>query len=119
MTRVRAFRLLPWLIRAVIPHGRIGSYVLFIRAEPAYVGRSDTDLRRRLLEHAASRRGDFFTYDVHGCPLHAYQSECSLFHNLAGRITNSIHPSAPAFSHVRCDFCGSQLPRVLSGRLSI
>lgn len=50
----RLYRLSPWLIRALIPVGYIGTYKLFRlgETEPIYVGRSDTCLRNRLLRHA-------------------------------------------------------------------
>lgn len=88
----RRFRLSPWLVRALIPDGVIGVYVLWSPTAPVYVGRSDTSLRRRLLEHARTWPDVFFAFDVAFSPEDAYRMECCLFHALGDRTTNIDHP---------------------------
>lgn len=52
---LRPFPYTEGMVRLVVPPATIGAYLLLRdeggRAVPMYVGRSDTDLRRRLLEH--------------------------------------------------------------------
>ena len=117
MSAQRAYQLRPWLVRALIPAAHIGSYVLYRRMVPTYVGRSDTDPRRRLLEHAAAGRGDYFTFDVHPSSWHAFQVECSLYHGVEGHLGNRIHPDVPSFTDSQCPFCRAQLHQVLDNRL--
>lgn len=105
----RALGLRPWLVRALIPPQRIGTYVLYTaRGRPLYIGRSDTDIRRRLLWHCSNRSGAYFTYDVHPSPASAYDVECALFHLLAAQVSNRIHPDRPDFHPTACAFCLSE-----------
>lgn len=102
----RLLRLRPWLVRALIPPQYIGTYVLYTSTGvPSYIGRSDTDLRRRLLRHCTNRRGVYFTYDVHNSPLNAYEIECALFHTLTPDISNRIHPDRPTYQRASCVYC--------------
>jgi hypothetical protein len=118
MNRARLLQLRPWLVRAVVPAGLLGTYVLHRDVEPYYVGRSDTDLRRRLLQHCEAGLANYFSYDVHRSPQTAFDVECSLFHALAGVLANAIHPGAPDRSGARCPFCPDQLRDVLEGRVT-
>jgi hypothetical protein len=113
--RPRRYRLRPWLVRSLIPVGQTGSYVLYRSGRPVYAGRSDTDLRRRLLAHAASARADYFTYDVHHNPAMAYSAECLHFHLLDRPIDNVIHPAHPAGESGPCSYCA---PAIEAGRLT-
>lgn len=118
MTRRRLYRLHPWLVRALIPPDRVGSYILYRAAFPIYVGRSDTDLRRRLLQHAEAGTAEYFSYDVHPSPSHAHRAECSLFHAADGPLTNCIHPDAPDYLDIQCSFCSASLHEVPDNRLT-
>ena len=118
MNRSRLMQLRPWLVRAVVPAGLLGTYVLHRDAEPFYVGRSDIDLRGRLLQHCAAGLADYFSYDVHRTAQTAFDVECSLWHALAGPLANAIHPDAPDGSGARCPFCPAQLRDVIEGRLA-
>jgi hypothetical protein len=113
----RLLELTPWLIRAVLPRTRIGTYVLFGVEGPSYVGRSDTDLRRRLLEHSSSARAPYFSYEVHTDPLQAFEVECGLFHALKPQLTNAIHPDRPAYSNRLCPFCPATFQAIVGHRL--
>lgn len=117
MNRERALRLSSWLIRAIIPARLIGTYVLYRQGSPVYIGRSDTDLRRRLLEHSARARGDYFTYDVHHTSTQAFEVECSLFHALRPALTNVLHPDRPDYGTEMCPFCPDSLASILNARL--
>ncbi|GIH28488.1 hypothetical protein Aph01nite_67980 [Acrocarpospora phusangensis] len=110
-------RLARWVIRAVIPVGLIGTYILHRGSSPVYVGRSDTDLRRRLLEHSARARGEYFSYDVHYTSEQAFEVECSLFHALRPALTNVLHPDRPNHLTSPCPFCLDTLGDVLGNRL--
>lgn len=114
--RERAYALTSWMVRALIPEARIGSYVLIDSGEPVYVGRSDTCLRRRLLQHAHRQRAEYFAYNVHHTRIQAYTMECALYHALTPQIRNRIHPDSPDRAVVRCSFCRPEwaLPRLAS-----
>lgn len=95
----------------------MGSYILYRATFPIYVGRSDTDLRRRLLQQAGPGTAEYFGYDAHPSPSHAYRAECSLFHAADGPLVNRIHPDAPDHLGVDCSFCSTGLHEVLDNRL--
>jgi len=102
----QVLRLHPWLVRALIPPRVIGTYVIYsVSGRAPYVGRSDTDIRRRLLRHCADQRGDYFTYGVQLSAVGAYDVECALFHLLAPGVSNRIHPDRPDFHPTPCAFC--------------
>lgn len=107
--RPRLYRLVPWLVRALIPPGQIGSYTLYQRtgtqAQVSYVGRSDTDLQRRLLTHAQRRIGAYFEFDVHKTREQAYTAESAAYHALQGETSNCVHPATPAGAAMVCPFC--------------
>ncbi|MDR6909061.1 hypothetical protein J2W54_000488 [Rhodococcus fascians] len=119
MATMRPWQLRPWLIRAVIPQAQIGTYSLYKNGVVIYVGRSDTDLRRRLVEHALTHRADYFTYDVHRTVQHAFESECSLFHGWKGTLTNLIHPATPGYTEHTCPFCPHTIASVLANRIHL
>lgn len=103
----RAYRLRPWLVRALIPARRTGSYVLFAGNRATYAGRSDTDLSRRLVGHARAGSADYFDFDVHPTRERAFIAECAIFHLLVGtaHARNVLHPATPAGSDIFCPFC--------------
>jgi hypothetical protein len=110
-TRKRLFALQPWLVRAVIPPARAGSYLLYRRERLTYIGRSDSDLRRRLVAHAHAHRADYFEFDVHSDARRAFDTECGLFHACVGSTTNLNHPASPAGISLRCFICGASVNR--------
>lgn len=118
MTGRRRFSLRPWLIRALIPSHRVGTYVLSHDTHVVYIGRSDTDLRRRLIEHARNRGPSiYFTYAIHRSSLLAYDDECSLFHAVGDSATNMAHPQSPAGTTAPCGFCQVNLAATRRDRL--
>lgn len=117
MTTLRLLRLRPWVVRAMIPDQVIGTYVLFRHGTEHYIGRSDTCLRRRLLAHCATTRGEYFTYDVHPTPELAFDMECSLFHTHRHHLTNVLHLDRPDHQSPKCPFCPDTLASTLKSRL--
>ena len=118
MSAARRYRLAGWLIRALIPVGVIGTYVLWTRDRPFYIGRSDTDLRRRLTQHAAIYRDAYFSYDLHWDAREAFAVECSLFHAMAGSLANLVHPAQPHHKPATCPFCRDEWTHDRSHRLT-
>ena len=112
--RGRAFRLVPWVVRAVIPPGLPGSYILSDGQSPIYAGRSDTDVRARLLVHARERNGLYFAYDVHPGSWQAFLAESAAFHLLDGTSSNEIHPARPFGEELDCPFCPTSIRRALN-----
>ncbi len=104
-THHRLFKLEPWLVRAVIPQGKIGVYVLYISGKPVYAGRSDEDLRSRLVAHASVKRAEYFGFGLYSDASRAFDIECALFHALEPCTTNLIHPASPKGSGRICVVC--------------
>ena len=103
----RLFSLEPWLIRAIVPPGLVGAYLLYRHERPVYAGRSDSDLRTRLMSHAYNNRADYFDFDVQPDPRRAFDLECALYHALAGQTANLIHPASPVSTDAGCFVCTS------------
>lgn len=116
----RRYRLTPWMVRALIPPNYIGTYRLFQGglnvAEPSYVGRSDTCLRRRLEMHARGQRAAYFDYDIHHTAEQAYVVECAAYHAYP-TATNLIHPARPISAVMVCPFCSPTIRHVRAHRL--
>lgn len=114
----RQYLLTPWLIRAMLPTDTIGTYTLWSGATPVYIGRSDTCLRRRLLEHSTRRPyGTRFTFDVSRTPQDAFAMECSLFHALGDTTSNIEHPPRANRADPACPFCRGSLTAIRNNRL--
>jgi predicted GIY-YIG superfamily endonuclease len=107
------------MIRMLIPKGFIGTYVLYHQDRAHYVGRSDTCLRRRLLQHCRTSRAEYFTYDVHPSPEQAFAMECALFHDLRKQLLNILHPARPNFSRTPCPFCKTSLETTRQRRIPL
>lgn len=65
-----------------------------------YVGRSDTDLKARLLTHASDKKYAEFKYSYATSPKAAFEKECQNFHDFGGisKLSNTIHPDRPSNS---------------------
>ena len=68
----------------------------------SYVGRSDTDLRARLHEHAGKYRR--FKYAYHSSPEEAFTTECRLYHEFNPPSTIA-HPPRPIGAKWKCAVC--------------
>lgn len=113
----RTYRLVPWVIRALIPHHLPGTYTLFNTTGTIYTGRSDTDLRRRLVEHARTGRAEYFDFDPHRSVGAAYLTECASYHALGTGLQNAIHPAAPRGTTETCPFCRLAALDTIAARL--
>jgi hypothetical protein len=67
-----------------------------------YVGRSDSDVRQRLLDFIGSDNA--FKFNQVGSAKEAFMHECELYHSLRPR-GNRLHPSRPRLSGWTCPKC--------------
>lgn len=84
--------------------GREPGVYLFYRTyvgPPRYVGRSDTDLHRRM------RNRPYVYYQFKPCasPADAYRWECLYYHRYYDTLDNRIHPARPAAERAICPIC--------------
>ena len=71
-----------------------------------YVGRSDDDLRTRLIQSAKEGSGyTHFWFEYASSPRDAYWKECFYYHQYSP-TDNSVHPAVPAGSVWRCCVAG-------------
>lgn len=67
-----------------------------------YVGRSDNDLRGRMLSSSNEGHGyKYFWFKYVTSPMRAYQLECEWYHKYEPR-DNTIHPAVPQGAFWRC-----------------
>ena len=97
------FALQPAEIEKEITRTSPGVYILDRSHEDgpfhiSYVGRSDTDVKARLLEHGAKYKR--FKYEYYGTPEDAFAKECDLYHdfNPPSTIAHPPRPTAPSGS---------------------
>jgi hypothetical protein len=69
-----------------------------------YIGRSDTRLRERLLDHFKRKKYSFFSFQITDTLLEAYRIECREWHN-AIDLDNKIHPKIPKNLSYKCPYC--------------
>lgn len=96
-------------INNVITRTSAGNYALgYInendRFVPLYVGRADSDVRGRLLQHLGENYSRFkFSYAT--SPKAAFEKECQNYHDFNPR-DNKIHPDRPSNSKEwKCPVC--------------
>ena len=70
--------------------------------KPYYVGRSDNDLRVRILQSAKERECDYFLAWETSSAMQAYKLECEYYHKYEEIIINAIHPDVPDGTYWRC-----------------
>ena len=83
--------------------GRVKDNVFYI----AYVGRSDTDINRRLKEWVG-KKYTHFKFDYFGSPKAAFEKECHLWHDWGGpegKLDNEKHPERPEGTNWKCPRC--------------
>ena len=88
---------------------KIGTYCLGYRSNettfhPKYVGRSDTDLNKRLKDWVGEYKRFKFMY--HTTIKQAYEKECHLYHDWKDHIDNDVHPATPEGTDYTCPVCG-------------
>ncbi len=72
-----------------------------------YVGRSDSDLKARLLNHVSSGKYNMFKYSYTTSLKAAFEKECQNFHDFGEtkKLDNDIHPDRPNRSGWECPIC--------------
>ena len=68
-----------------------------------YVGRSDSDVKKRLHDHIGEN--SVFMYEYYASSEEAFEKECYLYHEFRPP-RNKIHPAQPADSDWQCMICG-------------
>jgi hypothetical protein len=80
----------------------IGVYVLSDDGKRAtYVGRSDYNLRQRIIDSAVGGSYVSFWFDYATSPMVAYKYECLLYHKFQPEA-NETHPAVPENTISRC-----------------
>lgn len=96
------------VIDACVPRACVGVYSLYDHKDDqlaiTYVGRSDTDLARRLHQHARAGAADRFTFQVTRSRRSAFYLEARDWHRYHG-LLNRIHPRAPKRLPYTCPYC--------------
>ena len=95
------------VVRALIPEGVIGAYLLLLKNVPIYAGRSDVCLRDRLINHHLLGVATHVMYQPCRDPFQAFCIEGFWFHTLRrgdGGL-NMIHPARPKNEPRKCPFC--------------
>ncbi len=97
----------PAWIRAMLPRGVVGAYVLLNGPAPFYVGRSDSCLAGRLLRHEYLDDATHIFWEVCRDPVRAFHYEAFWYDHAGGPLTlrNRIHPARPVGHHGPCPFC--------------
>ncbi|MEA1955124.1 MAG: hypothetical protein U9N02_01355 [Campylobacterota bacterium] len=74
---------------------------------PKYIGRSDSDLKARLLNHVSNEQYKEFKYSYATSQKAAFKKECQNFHDFGGskKLDNDIHPDRPNGSGLECPIC--------------
>ena len=101
-------------INRLIGDGVIGNYALGLKTNNGsfmvkYVGRSDTNLKQRLIQHLSDeKKYPFFKYHVAQTIKEAYLWECKNFHDFGGEeyLDNKVHPAKPEGLKDTCPYCG-------------
>ena len=102
------------VIETVLKDGLIGNYALGNKSVNGsfvvhYVGRSDTDLKQRLLQHLTDNNPyPFFKFYVAESVKEAYLKECKNFHDFGAEkyLDNKVHPAKPEGLKISCPYCG-------------
>lgn len=110
----------PW-ITALLPKQTIGAYVLISHGQPIYVGRSDSCLRTRLLNHEHRSKGSHVIWEIKKSSLEAYHQECFWYQALKQKLINQIAPALPSGIHsispfLKCD-CEELSYKLISERI--
>ncbi|MCH8979609.1 MAG: hypothetical protein IH945_10270 [Armatimonadetes bacterium] len=69
-----------------------------------YVGRSDSDVQARLLEHAAEKKHKLFRYSYAESAAEAFEKECRNYHDFEAP-ENDVHPARPEGTSLTCPRC--------------
>lgn len=102
-----AFVLESAIVRAVIPRGSVGVYLLLKNGIPIYVGRSDSCVRERLATHVLASVATHFTWEPCSDVRRAFVLESFWYHRIRDlpEVLNAMHPASPVASEASCPFC--------------
>lgn len=97
----------PAWIRAMLPPGVVGAYILLDGSSPFYVGRSDSCLAGRLVHHEYLAEASHVFWEVCRDSVRAFHCESFWYDRSGGshRLRNRIHPARPAGHSGGCPFC--------------
>lgn len=108
MGEIEVYRLSKDIVNRFVPRKTVGVYRLGVKERHGfrvrYFGRSDTNLRKRLLKHADERRFTYFSFEETSTILEAFRQECREWHMMM-KTENVIHPDAPKSLPYRCIYC--------------
>jgi hypothetical protein len=104
-----AFLAAPTVVRAFVPAGMPGVYMLLRAYAPFYVGRSDKCVQTRLANHPMLSLATHVAWEPCANALHAYRLESAWFHALqfSTQLTTRIHPAHPTREASNCPFCST------------
>lgn len=107
--RQLAFMATSAVVRALVPPGRPGVYMLLRMDVPFYVGRSDHCLQTRLAGHPLLSIATHVSWKTCVTPQAAYWLESAWFHilSLTTQLINQIHPARPVGESNSCPFCST------------
>lgn len=85
---------------------KIGYYTLHNSSKTVkYVGRSDHDLRGRLLDHV-NQYYSYFSFEYTSSAKAAFEGECNLYHyHINNPLDNKAHPDRPSGTNWKCPRC--------------
>ncbi len=117
----RAYRIDNDLLRNLINPNKSGAYILGTiddgSFQPKYVGRSDSCLLTRILNHNHREKVTHVEWEIWSSPKKSYDRECSLYHNLLEQesleIFNEIHPASPLGLGLNCKVCSIKHTEIL------
>lgn len=73
--------------------------------QPRYVGRSDRNVRGRLIDHVSDTDYSFFCFQYCGTVREAFEAECIFFHSFESDLDNKRHPDRPNGKDWSCPCC--------------
>lgn len=97
-------------VERIVEEGRIGNYALGHLDDKKtfivnYVGRSDTDVKGRLIHWVENSKRPRFKYSYATSVKEAFEKECRNFHDFSPS-DNEIHPDKPKDKSYKCPVCG-------------
>lgn len=109
----QSHKLISQNVRRLVPRYTAGFYRLGSPSREGFVtsyyGRSDTNLQRRLLQHAKLGQHSHFAFRATTTVAQAYFLECGEWHLPLPHVANIRHPGAPRGIDAICPYCALQL----------
>lgn len=106
---MEVFELKQAVVKDLVTKRTVGTYRLGVLNsgcfEIGYFGRSDKDLRRRLLEHTREASFTHFSFDISETLFEAFRKECRDWHLVKDSCKNCMHPGAPMRLPYLCPYC--------------